>query len=299
MKSSFALVSCLPSSLFGQERCVSAKALSLKDRVHFLPPLVLIPCIHCSVVSTSVQPIAWPHLTKLGSPSGKEGVVAMETWEYFQERKIVQSPNSFPHVSILFFSSWTSTFLSLSLWTDLTHSYALHIYSHLFTILFKIFVYKCVYKLKIISSCPVSEWHLQGKGCVGLRFLIALQEPTKRQHRTQPKCVCETGSQLIPEVSLSRESWHICEFLFLSEKMTHDLGPYVMVSTRILLCYHIWIHICIIPTERNIVIILRPVDQHDIILLLGVKLCLRVTGSYIHCCCVVACALVLINEVHS
>lgn len=66
---------------------------------------------------------------------------------------------------------------------------SIYLYSHLFTFLFKIFVYKCVYKLNIISSCPVSKWHLQGKGCVGLRFLIALQEPTKRQHRTLSKCV--------------------------------------------------------------------------------------------------------------
>lgn len=56
---------------------------------------------------------------------------------------------------------------------------SIYLYSHLFTFLFKIFVYKCVYKLKLISSYPVSKWHLQGKGCVGLRFLIALQEPTK------------------------------------------------------------------------------------------------------------------------
>lgn len=45
---------------------------------------------------------------------------------------------------------------------------SIYLYSHLFTFLFKIFVYKCVYKLKIISFCPVSKWHLQGQGVCGI-----------------------------------------------------------------------------------------------------------------------------------
>lgn len=72
------------------------------------------------------------------------------------------------------------------------NSHILTLSIHLYTIIYlhsylKYFFYKCVYKLKIISSCPVTKWHLQGRGCVGLRFVIALQEPTKRQHQTLSK----------------------------------------------------------------------------------------------------------------
>lgn len=72
------------------------------------------------------------------------------------------------------------------------NSHILTLSIHLYTIIYlhsylKYFFYKCVYKLKIISLCLVTKWHLQGRGCVGLRFVIALQEPTKRQHQTLSK----------------------------------------------------------------------------------------------------------------
>lgn len=131
-------------------------------------------------------------------PSRQDGVVAMENLRVLSREeksstKKVSSPNiSFLHLSIFCPSSCVFSLLSFrsELNSHILSPYT-YIYSHLFTFLFKIFVYKCVYKLNIISSCPVSKWHLQGKGCVGLRFLIALQEPTKRQHRTLSKCVVE------------------------------------------------------------------------------------------------------------
>lgn len=92
---------------------------------------------------------------------------------------------------------------------------SIYLYSHLFTFLFKIFVYKCVYKLKLISSYPVSKWHLQGKGCVGLRFLIALQEPTKGS--TEHCLNVWDWFKLIREVSLSCEPHHTCVSFYIRD----------------------------------------------------------------------------------
>lgn len=153
----------------------------------------------------------------------KEGIVQKKTSE--SKKKNLSSwiihLSSFPLFSDISPSSSTS-FSELN-----SHilTLSIHLYSHLFTFLFKIFVYKCVYKLKIISSFPVSKWHLQGKGCVGLRFLIALQKPTKRQHRTLSKCMWDWfyayyGSK--PKLWVMSYLW---AFIFRIGKMTHDLGP--------------------------------------------------------------------------
>lgn len=94
------LVSCLSSCLFRQggwgqqQRRIKALSLNARQRQSFfhlrlgtLPPLLCRICNKCP-----------PHRlhddrnpeTPLGLPSGQEGFVAMETWEYCQERKIVQ-----------------------------------------------------------------------------------------------------------------------------------------------------------------------------------------------------------------
>lgn len=138
----------------------------------------------------------------------REEIVQKKIW--VQTSAFVEVSIFFPpslHLTILFSLPFLSHILTLSI----------YLYSHLFTFLFKIFVYKCVYKLKIISSCPVSKWHLQGKGCVGLRFLIALQEPTTRQHRTPSKCVwncfsADSGCQ--PKLWVTS---HLCISFYMTE----------------------------------------------------------------------------------
>lgn len=178
-----------------------------------------------------LQQVSTPSLARWPLPLGQEGVVAVETWEYCHERKKssrkkeseVSAFLTYPSFVLLltsrhplfspFLSELNSHILALSI----------YLYSHLFTFLFKIFVYKCVYKLNIISSCPVSKWHLQGKGCVGLRFLIALQEPTKRQHRTLSKCVWDW---FWADEWVQPKLWVIYVCFCISEKsLTHDLGP--------------------------------------------------------------------------
>lgn len=136
----------------------------------------------------------WPPITQLGFAVNARGDCCHGNLRELPGGEVVQKTTrvqisaflKYPFLYILL-----RTFLSPSLSELNSHipTLSIYLYSHLFTLLFKIFVYKCVYKLKIVSSCPVSKWHLQGKGCVGLRFLIALQEPTKRQHRTLSNCV--------------------------------------------------------------------------------------------------------------
>lgn len=119
-----------------------------------------------------------------------------------------------------FLGLFLSTFLSLSLWTKLTHStLTLYLYYDYYIVIYlhSYLKYLCVYKLKIISSYPFSKWHLQGKGCVGLRFLIALQEPIQKGSTEHWLCVCATSSELIKDVSLSHESYQSCVFFISRE----------------------------------------------------------------------------------
>lgn len=223
------LLSLVSSCLFRKgwrQQQHSLKAFSLiagQRRCHFA--FVWVHCLPCWVAATSVHPTACtltaPNPAGLVGHWGKSGLLPRKpesTVKSGNSPEKALSPNISHHIHPPPPPLYTllSTFLSLSL----THSYSLHIsYSHLFTFSFKIFVYKCVYKLKIISSCSFSKWHLQGKGCVGLRFLIALQEPTERQHRTLSKTAWE-------RISADRggSAGAVC-FYSIPEKMTRDLGP--------------------------------------------------------------------------
>lgn len=81
-------------------------------------------------VSTPVACVMTAPITQLDLPSGQEGAVAMETWEYCQKRGSSPendlSPNiSFPEIFIFSSISYDAPFLSPSLLTELTHSNSL------------------------------------------------------------------------------------------------------------------------------------------------------------------------------
>ena len=190
------LFSLVSSCLFrwggGRQQQHSLKAFSLnagQRQCHLA--FVRVRCLPCCVASaTSVHPIACamtaPNPAEFGlcRHGGKRGLLPRKPESTVKRGNSPEKdppsskyPSFFSTLSLhLNIHSSLPRSLSLSLSLSLTHilTLSIYLYIHLFTFLFKIFVYKCVYKLKIISSCPVSKWHLQGKGCVGLRFLIAL-----------------------------------------------------------------------------------------------------------------------------
>lgn len=157
------------------------------------PPLL---CCICSKCPT--RRLGWrPRLCPVGvvGCSGNLRVLSGEEKSSRQKKKKKNSsPNiSSPHISIhLKKKKNPPCYPLLSPSHAKRNSHILTLSIHLYTIIYlhsylKYFFYKCVYKLKIISLCLVTKWHLQGRGCVGLRFVIALQEPTKRQHQTLSK----------------------------------------------------------------------------------------------------------------
>lgn len=138
---------------------------------------------------------------------------------YIKKKKIQVHLSVFPHITCA--SPPTVSCVALP------HSHSTlfkYLHSYLFTFLFKIYAYKCVYKLKIISSFPVAKWHLQGKGCVGLRFLFALQEPMKRQHRTL------WTDEVCGAVCLSWVHSDVCFYLPVRQR---KIWPAILVPMRV------------------------------------------------------------------
>lgn len=153
----------------GERAAVQTECIQFKrqgKRLLFFA-LVYMRCLHpphCLPAASHLQWDGCPPAKKRKRKGGR--LVAAETWGYCQKRdKLSRKKKLSPFFSSPLCAS-SSSLLTLTLSTQLKSS--------LFTFLPKIFVYKCVYKLKIISSRSVTKWHLQGKGCVGLRFLKSL-----------------------------------------------------------------------------------------------------------------------------
>lgn len=98
-------------------------------------------------------------------------------------------------------------YLSLSLshaQTDTPYTYIV-IYLHSYL---KIFVYKCVYKLKIISFCSLSKWHLQGQRVRGTEVSHCIYKSLQRGSTGHSLNLSEAGPTV--EVSLNG----VVDFLF-------------------------------------------------------------------------------------
>lgn len=147
----------------------------MQDKGNVFPPFVWATCFPCCVASaTSVHPSSlawWPRLTPAGFAVRARGgccdgnLRVLSREEIVQKKKIIIKKISFCEKSTSYDPPFSP---SLSELNSHILTLSIYLYSHLFTFLFKIFVYKCVYKLKIISSCPVSKWHLQGQGVCGI-----------------------------------------------------------------------------------------------------------------------------------
>lgn len=159
----------------------------------------------------------WPPITPLGFAFSARGDCFHGNLRKLPGGDVVQILS--PNIIHLCSTSYNVLFSpSLCVLNSHIPTLSIYSYSHLFTSYLK-YVYKCVYKLKIISSYPVSKWHLQGKGCMGLRFLIALQEPVQKGSTEH----CLTAKRVLSWLKSSAQAQsHVCS---LSEKMTPDLGP--------------------------------------------------------------------------
>lgn len=161
------------------------KAMFVLLSLSSLPPLL---CCICSKCPTRLlgdgRASVWLGLLPWKPESTVRGKIIQEKKKR-KEKKIQSKYQLSSQIHLLFnLLSRLAIHASLPL-TPKRNSHIRTLSIHLYSIIYlhsylKYFFYKRVYKLKIISLCPVTKWHLQGKGVCGTEVFHCIARACKK-----------------------------------------------------------------------------------------------------------------------